>query len=467
MHFSRRRFLGSAAMVTAAFGGLRHFVEGTARAEDADKKEPLQEDFYGTIDLPKNFTYTIFSETGEHMDDGLLVPGKHDGMGAFPGPTGTTILIRNHEVEVAQNEVSPFGPKRNLLRRVNPNLLYDRGKGKKPGLGGTTTLIYDTKRNQLVRHYLSLAGTHRNCAGGVTPWGTWVTCEETVDVAEGDIEKDHGYNFEVPPRVDVGLVKPVALTAMGRFRHEAIAVDPKSGAVYQTEDRSDGLLYRFVPNTPGELAAGGKLQALRIRDQNGADTRNWRDNKFKIGQKFSVEWVEIHDVESYDDDLRYQGRYENGAARFARGEGIWYGHQSLYFACTNGGKKKKGQIWRYIPSPVETQTGEDRQPGTLELFVEPNDTNLVENADNLTIAPWGDLIVCEDGTSPQYLVGVTPKGEFYRIGKTSLGELAGACFSPDGSTLFVNIQNPGLTLAIQGPWQELRHPSRLKKAKST
>ncbi|MGH7599827.1 MAG: alkaline phosphatase PhoX, partial [bacterium] len=168
-----------------------------------------------------------------------------------------------------------------------------------------------------------------------------------------------------------------------------------------------------------------------------------------------VKWLDLEDIEAPNDDLRLRG-FAQGAARFARGEGAWYGNDAIYFACTNGGRAKKGQIWRYVPSPFEGAPEEQNDPGKLELFVEPNDGNLVDNADNLTVAPWGDLIVCEDGEKEQFLVGVTPKGEFYKFARNAMpssSELAGVTFSPDGTTLFVNIQHEGLTLAITGPWR--------------
>jgi secreted PhoX family phosphatase len=145
-----------------------------------------------------------------------------------------------------------------------------------------------------------------------------------------------------------------------------------------------------------------------------------------------------------------------GACRFARGEGMWYGNDAIYFACTNGGPEYKGQIWRYVPSPAEGTPEESRQPGRLHLFVEPNDQGLIDNCDNLTVAPWGDLVVCEDGSGEQYLVGITPEGGIYRIAHNahpSDCELAGVTFSPDGSTLFFNLQSAGLTLAVTGPWE--------------
>jgi len=157
--------------------------------------------------------------------------------------------------------------------------------------------------------------------------------------------------------------------------------------------------------------------------------------------------------------LRYRG-FEKGAARFARGEGMWaaiHGRSdAIYFACTTGGANRKGQIWRYFPSKYEGTADENRSPGMLELFAEPNDVNIVDVADNLTMAPWGDLVLCEDGANEQRLIGLTPRGEFYVLGRNAFNnsELAGACFSPDGSTLFVNIYSPGHTIAITGPWKK-------------
>lgn len=463
MKLSRRRFAQQSGLVALAFGGLQRLLADSATANSSRLGPRLEDDELGTLDLPSGFSYVAFSERGERMDDGLLVPGKHDGMGAFTGPDGTTILIRNHEMEAASTDGSPFGSQRTLLRRIPRTKLYDAGQGKKPGLGGTTTLVFNTRTQQLERHFLSLAGTYRNCAGGVTPWNSWVTCEEDVSrpnesgqSPDDEMEKEHGYNFEVPATTDGGLVDPVPLKAMGRFRHEAVAIEPRSGVVYQTEDCGDGLFYRFLPERPGQLAAGGRLQALRLRDQPRADTRNWHERTFSPGQRLAVEWVDMVQVESFDNDLRYQGFFEKGAARFARGEGCWYGREAIFFACTNGGEKRKGQIWRYLPSPDEGQSGERTSPGYLELFLEPNDGNLVENADNLTISPAGDLIICEDGVSPQFVVGVTPEGKLYQIARTTLSEFAGACFSPDGTTLFINIQTPGITVAITGPWETLR-----------
>jgi secreted PhoX family phosphatase len=454
---SRRHFLRQASAVALGFSGL-HTLAATSAARGwaspaPDGFGPLVPDPAGVFDLPEGFSYRVFSRMGDVMTDGFLVPGRPDGMAALPGPDGLTLLVRNHELAVSDAEaMGPFGARFEQLGRLEKSALYDAGLDGVPCPGGTTTVVYDTRAQQMVSQHLSLVGTVRNCAGGPTPWNSWITCEETVQRAGDRGTRDHGYNFEVPATTS-GLAEPVPLIAMGRFNHEAVAVDPASGIVFQTEDAHDGLIYRFLPNEPGALHKGGRLQALAVEAQPSLDTRNWDEQTVQAGVPMRTRWIDMDGVEAPDNDLRLRG-FSAGAARFARGEGMWYGRGAVYFACTNGGEAKKGQIWRYVPSEHEGQQGEKDAPGTLELFVEPNDGALIDNADNLTVTPWGDLILCEDGSGEQYLVGVTPSGDLYKFGRnaTSDSELAGATFSPDGTTLFVNIQHDGLTLAITGPW---------------
>jgi secreted PhoX family phosphatase len=426
----------------------------------ADESEagfgPLFADASGVMRVPRGFRCKKFSVAGEVMVDNLLVPGKHDGMAAFVGPHGRTLLVRNHELESDNVRFSPYGADKSRFHLIPREAIYDLGHGIAPNLGGTSTLVFNTRTQELESHYLSLAGTVRNCAGGPTPWGTWVTCEEVNETPEPHAEQPHGFNFEVTPSASIMRSAPVPLKAMGRFRHEAIAVDPRSGVVYQTEDTGNGLLYRFIPRFPGQLAKGGRLQALAVRDWKTADTRNWDQNRFPIGDQKPVEWIDLMDVESPAGDLRMRGA-KAGAAVFARAEGAWHGNDSVYFAMTSGGLAKLGQIFRYRPSPHEGTPRETETPGTLELFSEPNDSSLVKNCDNVTVAPWGDLILCEDTSGVCRLVGVTPHGNYYVIASgMDDGELAGACFSPDGTTLFVNVQNPGYTVAITGPWDSRR-----------
>lgn len=460
---SRRRFLKAAGALSLGLAGLRCREEQAAPApsgpELAEPFGPLVPDPSELLDLPGGFRYTVLSRTGELMSDSFYVPGRPDGMAAFPGPGGTTVLVRNHELNRRDGpDLGPLGPDNHLRSRVAPAMVYDVGSGDRLPLGGTTTLVYDTRRRELASQRLSLVGTLRNCAGGPTPWNTWLTCEEDVTRA-GEapwVTRDHGYLFEVPatPR---GRARARPLREMGRFYREAVAVDPDTGIVYQTEDLGDGVLYRFIPRRRERLAEGGRLQALTVLDRPSLRTQNWDGRRVSPGTALAVGWVDLEEVESPEDVLRIQA-FEKGAAQFARAEGMWYGDGVVYFACTNGGEARKGQIWKYTPSPSEGAPGEEEEPGRLELFIEPSDGTLVENADNLVVAPWGDLFLCEDGSGVDYVVGVTPVGEIYKFARNrrSNGELAGACFSPDGTTLFLNMQAEGLTLAITGPWDRRR-----------
>lgn len=458
--FDRRHFLKTAAAATLGFGGLYAFLRGDRPADKADSHAgrgfgPLEPDPNGLLDLPEGFRYRVFSRAGERMDDGFLVPAAHDGMAAFPHDGGRTLLVRNHEVNGgAGPEEGAFGPELELLSAFDPGLLYDTGREEGPALGGTTNLLFDTRTGTLLEHRLSLSGTLRNCAGGATPWGSWISCEESVRRADRRFARDHGYAFEVPATMPPRPGSAEPLRAMGRFYREAVAVDPDTGVVYQTQDLGDGLLYRFVPDRPGELARGGRLQALAVRDRPGLRTQNWDGWPLvRPGRPLAVHWIDLDAVENPDNDLRHRG-YEAGAAQFARGEGAWWADDGFYFACTNGGAARRGQIWRYVPSGREAGSGPGDDGGRLELFLEAGEESVLRRADNLTTAPWGDLVVCEDGSGVDELVGVTPDGDLYRLARNarSTGELAGSTFSPDGSTLFVNMQREALTVAVTGPW---------------
>ncbi|MFK7760067.1 MAG: alkaline phosphatase PhoX [Phycisphaerales bacterium] len=470
---TRRMFMVQSASVTAGFLGLRSTLSAgvlseTIHALDGSTKGlgfgPLIKDPDGVLDLPKGFMYRVISPMGNMMDDGLIVPGKHDAMASFPyvngdGTTdpGRCILIRNHEIEDAHRTLSAFGSNREHLHLIPPNKLYDAGHGR-PSKGGCTTVVYNLKTQRSEKHWMSLAGTERNCAGGPTPWGSWISCEETASIKGERFEHDHGYCFEVPATTEPEIADPKPMLGLGRFMHEAVCIDPTSGIVYLTEDRHDGVLYRFVPDVKpakaGDLLGPGKLQALKAIGNDSLDTRNWDAQRVAVGQSIPCGWITLDHIDSPKDDLRFRA-FDAGAARFARGEGMWWGSQtpedtygSAYFACTTGGKVGAGQIWKLTPSGL----GEGLD--TLELLIEPNDTSVLQNADNITFSPWGDIVVCEDGEAPQYLVGITPKGELYHIAKNAYSgsEFAGACFSPDGSTFFVNLQQSGWTLAITGPW---------------
>ena len=445
---------------------------------------PLVPDPDGLLDLPVGFRYHLLSpgivesdrktdaRFASQMSDGSPTPGMHDGMAAFAGPEGLTILVRNHELNTGD------APKVDSRR----NRPYDPKAG-----GGTTTLWVDPER-RLVASFASLSGTVRNCAGGRTPWGSWFSAEETnlmpgphdpvnADLTP-DVTKPHGYIFEVDSRSD-RLVEPIPLKSMGRFRHEAVAVDPVTGFAYLSEDLDDGLLYRFRADVlrrgtqpsalrVGDYARGGVLEALRVQGRPQLLTQNWKvPPAISHGESLPIEWVRIEDPDPAMDlehavgnpssthaapsSTRAQG-FAHGCAQFARTEGIAFSNGSVYFCCTDGGPKKLGQVFRI-----------SLREQKLSLVVQSDDHSLLDGPDNICGAPWGDLVVCEDnlsgGKRENFVVGVTPQGRCYRIAHNAhprKREFAGACFSPDGRTLFVNVQNPGLTFAIWGPWNSRR-----------
>ncbi len=445
----RRSFLTTSG-AALGFLGLQKYLTAAETTRIVSPYGPLLSDPDGILDLPKGFQYKIISRLGSKMNDGLLVPGMPDGMACFEGKGDEVILVRNHELGVTSQRMSPF-PDQKVPSSFNQQYSYDHGElGESPHIGGTTNLVYDTKKEKVVNEFLSLIGTDRNCAGGAMPWGSWITCEEPADL-NSERGQLHGYCFEVKATDDGKLQKAVALKKLGRFRHEAVALDPKTGILYLTEDMNDGLLYRFIPKVK-ENFHEGQLQALVVKGHPSADLRNYRGSKdlIKEGVEMEVEWIDMVDYESPAADLRYQG-FEKGAARFARGEGIQYTDGAFYICCTDGGPESQGQIYRLTPGASDK----------LDLFLQPKSDELLTNGDNLCAAPWGDLVICEDlvnehKSKTPHVRGITPEGKIYSLAKNakSTSEFAGSCFSPDGSILFVNMQGEGLTLAITGPWQE-------------
>ncbi len=462
---TRRQFLGltSTAFAGLALSGCATTVAGSGSTSGIAGQTihgygPLIPDPAGLFDLPQGFRYQVISSFGDAMSDGHHVPDRADGMGCFGYDQDRVLLVRNHELKVGH-------VKDGALRTAGRTLAgaYDVLDDGSAIPGGTTTMLYNLKTGRMEQQWLSLTGTIRNCSGGITPWGSWLTCEEDLTRAGQGVKQDHGWVFEVPARTK-GLVEAVPLKDMGRFNHEAVAVDPATGIVYLTEDREDGLLYRFLPNAKGELAKGGRLQALAFVDSTIRDSRNFSGDTIPVQHKLPTRWIDLDSPHAPDDDLRQRGAAK-GAALFARGEGIHYGvgadgRGEVYFCCTSGGAAKLGQIMRYRLSRFEGQTGETSEPGTLDIFVESTGKAMLDYADNLTVGPGGHLIVCEDQYTDvvdNRLRGVTPRGEVYGFARLKAQtELAGACFSPDGGTMFVNIYSPGKTLAITGPWGQFR-----------
>jgi uncharacterized protein len=446
----RRGF--SLGLAGAAFAALAACARNPqlAAAGSSPGLGPLRPDPNGLLELPDGFSYRVISEVGTTMSDGFRVPDRFDGMGSFAAPDGRVILVRNHELRPNHHKDGP------APGRAGATSAFDRDeRGALPG--GTTTLIWNPRTGKVDEDYLSLAGTIRNCAGGVTPWGSWLSCEEDVSRAGKGLQQDHGWVFEVPA-AGRGLADPIALKALGRFNHEAAAVDPRTGIVYLTEDRDDGLLYRVIPNARGDLKKGGRLQAMAIGDA-GFDTRNWGSRTLAVTEWRSVRWIDLDGVEAPDDDLRLRGA-RAGAALVARGEGLWMGSTDLYGCATSGGLARLGQVFRYRPSRFEGTADERSEPGQFMLFVESTDPAMFHYGDNLVVAPNGHLVVCEDQSgdaADNHIRVVAADGRISTLGRTPLQtEFAGACFSPDGRTLFVNLYSPGRTLAITGPWDGSR-----------
>jgi secreted PhoX family phosphatase len=454
---NRRRFLQ--CIVAAATAPS--LLQGCSLPGQGGRYQTLASDPRRILDLSPGLEYRIVSTCGDRMSDGLLVPGAHDGMAAFARDDGRIAIVCNHELDFGYRTESAMRDRYPAFPKEHLEKFYDDGRDISPGLGGTTTTIYDPASQTVERQFLSLGGTELNCAGGPTPWGSWLSCEECFEDASDrrfgryrEIRaQNHGYVFEVPADASE-LVEAVPIKAMGRFEHEACAVHESTGIIYMTEDRHHSLFYRFIPNVPGELHKGGRLQALAVAGTTGLHTHNWDDKgDMPLRRPLKTYWIELDDVDPVENDLRLRGA-EQGAAMFARGEGLCVADDRFAFTCTIGGPRRLGQVFTYKPSPYEGTPQEQGAPGKLELIAEASFESLLRNADNLTITPWGDLFVCEDTAAECGVVGIRPDGGQYEVcsNRHTASELAGVCFSPDGSTMFVNIQYPGMTLAITGDW---------------
>ncbi|MYW81368.1 hypothetical protein F610DRAFT_03859 [Streptomyces sp. LaPpAH-199] len=447
---TRRQVLaGSGAAAAIAFtGAFSELFAGTAAARGHDGYGPLVPDPDGLLDLPKGFRYRVLSREGDPLRSGEgRVPSNHDGMTALQGRHGRVHLVRNHE----NRHTAAIGVP------TVAGLTYDPA-----AKGGCTTLeLYG--RNKVLGERVAIAGTAVNCAGGPTPWRTWLTCEETEDRAgTNGYTKDHGFIFEVDG-ADPRRTGAVPLTAMGRFQHEAIAVDPRSGIVYETEDAFDrpfGLFYRFLPEKPlggtGSLRAGGALEAMRVPGVPDLSAVQ------ETGRSFDrIEWVPVPDPLARETPIRFQDFGRKGITHAQKLEGCYWGESSVYFVSSfarsdeGSAADHYGQVWRYEPKK--------RRLTLVVLFGPDTDIQLPgESPDNICLAADGGLMVCEDGGGAQHVLGVTRRGEVYPMarGRQNIGtpeepewgEFAGVTFSPDGSTMYVNCYTPGTTFAVTGPW---------------
>jgi secreted PhoX family phosphatase len=448
---NRRDFLArSAHGGFAAFAAL-HLSrrEGLSQVPSSPGYGPLRK-AGPELALPEGFQYRVLGVEGTRMSDGRATPRMHDGMAAFALPGGNIRLIRNHEVGDHNEAGAAFG---------DTVLAYDP-----LAPGGTTSLEINPRTREVVRHFVSLSGTVLNCAGGPTPWGSWISCEETFAGPRQGYQQMHGYAFEVPVAAE-SQVKAEPLRALGRFYREAIAVDAATGIIYQTEDRPRSGLYRFVPE--GAYRRGqrpnlsrGKLQMLAVAGRNQYDTAKNQ----KAGATLAVRWVDIATPEptaadAQESDVFEQG-WRAGGARFSRGEGCYYDRGDIYFTCTNAGDEGEGQVWRYRPPTGNASgnvSGGAGAGGELTLLYESPDDDVLSFPDNLCASPRGALVLCEDRNIGKCMLrGLTRDGRIFDFARNiaNSSELAGSTFSPDGETLFVNIQSTGQTVAIWGPWNK-------------
>ncbi|MFE0730495.1 alkaline phosphatase PhoX [Streptomyces antibioticus] len=420
---------------------------------------PLLPDPRGILALPAGFSYRIITHSGKtRLESGEFTPSNHDGTATFEGPRGTTLLVNNHELK---------GPRANWAHPVplTEGLVYD------PAAAGGCTVV-EVRPDGRVAEWVGISGTSTNCAGGRTPWGTWLTCEENSDRAGvNGMTRDHGYVFEVDPADRRANRNPKPLKFFGRYDHEAVVIDPQRGHAYLTEDAAspNGLLFRWTPPKGFRHGHGtfrtladdaGLLQAPRCFDSGGRFVDDL-SRATRTGTVYGVDWIDVPDRDARTTPVRAQFAADE-ITRARKLEGMWWGDGGAYvvssYARGESPGRHDGQVWFYDPR---------RRTLTLKVLLgvnpDPSADGAYDGPDNITVSPYGGLVIAEDGEGVQHLFGATDSGRTYPIARNDLNigtaeepefsEFTGVTFSQDGRTLYANIQEPGIMVAITGPWK--------------
>jgi hypothetical protein len=480
MAITRRRLLGSAAAagagltVAGATGGVFSPAAASERSERGRRPlvpGPLVDDPAGLVALPAGFSYRVVSVAGETtLLSGEKSPDRPDGTGAFRWRDRVR-LVQNHEQ----------GPGAALPVPQAAGTVYDAAAP-----GGGCTVIETARDGRRIAEWVGLSGTISNCAGGLTPWGSWLTCEETearAGASSGGVTlaADHGFVFEVLP-AEPRLQRPVPIRAWGRFAHEAVVVEPSGRTVYLTEDASspNGLLYRWT-GSGGRLRSGtlqqlgptaGRLEALKVQAPDGGHLDDLsRITAQYLNQPLRTSWVEVPDRLAATTSTRKQFTADQ-ITRSKKLEGAWGDGEGFYFDSSYaheadipaGSVLHDGQIWyyhyatgtltlkAYFPYVAALHDGGD--PAALR----GNGVTYFDGPDNVHVTPWGGLVLAEDGDGDNHLVGWTEATGAWPLARNQINagtatepafnEWTGPTFSPDHSLLFANVQEPGHTYAI-------------------
>lgn len=424
--WSRRAFLGAAGAGVAVgayrLPSLLGQLEERLQPWRPGPFGAMRPDSEGILDLPEGFTYQVIDRAGARMSDGLVVPQRPDGMACFALPDGRWALMRNHENPLG---LPSFGP---APDGALPRVAFDPR-----GAGGVSRVVLDPTTLERVSGNLVLAGSILNCAGGTSPWG-WLSCEESV-------EPGHGFVFVCDPSASEAAA-PRPVRGYGRFRHEAAVVDPRTSIAYLSEDREDSCFYRFVPHDPSDPFEG-ELQAMRVRGR----PRMLTGRELSVGDRVEIDWVPVREPAPDDDVVRYRA-VADGAAEVSRGEGLCLRDDgeraSVILSASDGGPAQLGQVLELRP---------DGDGGELVVLAGSSRIADFDMPDNITVGPGGRIYFCEDGGGRDHVRGLDPRtGEVFDFARNALSdsEIAGVCFAPDGSTMFLSLQEDAITLAVRG-----------------